>query len=62
MEKKLGCIGVSLLQNNGNVQEVKHYHMHLKPYYKNIKTMELIKYPENIKDPEEIYEILKENK
>ena len=62
LEKKLGCIGVSLLQNNGNVQEVKHYHMHLKPYYKNIKTMELIKYPENIKDPEEIYEILKENK
>ena len=62
LEKKLGCIGVSLLQNNGSVQEVKHYHMHLKPYYKNIKTMELIKYPENIKDPEEIYEILKENK
>jgi len=35
--------------------------MHLKPYYKDIKTMELIKYPENIKNPKEIYEILKEN-
>ena len=61
LEEKLGCIGFSLLQNNGTVQEVKHYHLHLKPYYKDIKTMELIKYPENIKDPKEIYEKLKEN-
>ncbi len=61
LEDKLGCIGVSLLQNNGSVQEVKHYHLHLKPYYKGIKTMELVKYSEFIKDPKEIYEILKEN-
>lgn len=60
LEKKLNCTGLSLLQNNGSAQEVKHYHMHLKPYYKGIKTMELVKYPENIKDPKEIYEILKE--
>ena len=59
LEKKLGCIGFSLLQNNGSVQEVKHYHLHIKPYYKDIKTMEMIKYKENIKDPKEIYEILK---
>ena len=58
LEKKLGCIGISILQNNGNVQEVKHYHMHLKPYYEGIKTMELKKYPENIKDPKENYEKL----
>ena len=25
---------MSIMQNNGDVQEVKHYHMHLKPYYK----------------------------
>lgn len=61
LEKKLGCIGLSLLQNNGCAQEVKHYHMHLKPYYKDKKSMEMIKYPEFIKDPKEIYEILKEN-
>jgi len=58
LEEKLGCIGMSLLQNNGSAQEVKHYHMHLKPYYEGIKTMELVKYPENIKEPKEIYELL----
>ena len=21
-------------QNNGNIQEIKHYHLHLKPYYR----------------------------
>ena len=59
LEEKLGCIGLSLLQNNGSVQEVKHFHLHLKPYYKGLKTMELIKYPDNIKKPKEIYEKLK---
>ena len=58
LEEKLGCIGMSLLQNNGSAQEVKHYHMHLKPYYKGIKTMELVKYPENIKEPKDVYELL----
>lgn len=58
LEEKLGCVGFSLLQNNGTVQEVKHYHLHIKPYYENIKSMELVKYPESIKDPKEIYEIL----
>lgn len=59
LEKKLGCIGLSLLQNNGSAQEVKHYHLHLKPYYEGIKTMELVKYKENIKDPKDVYEKLK---
>lgn len=61
LEEKLGCIGISLLQNNGCAQEVKHYHMHLKPYYKGKKSIEMIKHSEFIKDPKEIYEILKEN-
>ena len=61
LEQKLGCTGVSLLQNNGDVQEVKHFHLHIKPYYKEHKTIELIKYPENINNPKEIYEKLKEN-
>lgn len=60
LEEKLGCDGFSLLQNNGSIQEVKHYHLHVKPYYKNKKQNELIKHKELIKDPKEIYEIVKE--
>lgn len=58
LEEKLNCNGFSLLQNNGSVQEVKHYHLHVKPYYDNKKSNELIKHKENISDPKEIYDIL----
>lgn len=61
LEEKLNCDGISLLQNNGEVQEVKHYHMHIKPYYNNKKSIELIKHSEYINDPKRIYEVLKEN-
>lgn len=61
LEEKLNCEGMSLLQNNGFVEEVKHYHLHLKPFYKGIKTIEITKHNENIKKPEEILEIIKEN-
>lgn len=61
LEEKLNCSGITLVQNNGSIQEVKHYHMHLKPSYEGIKTIELVKFKENIKDPKEIYEKLKEN-
>lgn len=61
LEEKLGCDGLSLLQNNGFVQEVKHYHLHLKPYYKDKKSIEMIKHQGCVKDPKEIYKILKEN-
>lgn len=33
-KEKLNIDGLTLIQNNGDVQEVKHYHLHLKPYYK----------------------------
>lgn len=59
LKEKLGCNGFSLLQNNGSVQEVKHYHLHIKPYYENKKSIEMIKNEEVIKKPQEIYEILK---
>lgn len=61
LEDKLGCVGISLLQNNGIVQEVKHYHLHIKPFYEGIKTVELIKHNEFIKDPKEIYEKITKN-
>ena len=59
LEDKLNCEGFSLLQNNGIVQEVKHYHLHIKPYYNNKKSIEMIKYEKEIREPKEIYEILK---
>lgn len=33
LEEKLNIDGLTLIQNNGDVQEVKHFHLHLKPYY-----------------------------
>ena len=35
LEEKLHCDGITLTQNNGEVQEVKHYHLHVIPFYKN---------------------------
>lgn len=61
LEKKLGCEGISLLQNNGFVQEVKHYHLHLKPYYKGKISIEMVKHSELIDDPKEVYKKLKED-
>ncbi len=50
LEDKLHCDGITFIQNNGDVQEVKHYHLHIKPYYKN-KT--------ELSPVEEIYSLLK---
>ena len=33
LEDKLKPESVVLIQNNGEVQEIKHFHLHLKPYY-----------------------------
>lgn len=49
LEEKLNIDGVTLIQNNGEVQEVKHFHLHLKPYYKVSNNMSV----------EEVYNILK---
>ena len=35
LTNKLNCDGITLIQNNGDCQEIKHYHLHLRPYYKN---------------------------
>lgn len=55
LQNKLNCDGFSLLQNNGDVQEVKHYHLHIKPYYNGKKPNELIKHQELINDPKYVY-------
>lgn len=49
IKEKLNVDGMSIIQNNGDVQDVKHYHMHIKPYYNE----------NNDKTVEQIYEILK---
>lgn len=49
LQEKLNCEGLTLIQNNGDIQEVKHYHLHLKPYYNTTKEMTI----------EEVYNILK---
>ena len=58
LEEKLNCDGITLMQNNGDVQEVKHFHLHVKPYYNNKTSIEVIKHNENISDVKEIYEII----
>ena len=59
LEEKLNCDGITLMQNNGDVQEVKHFHLHVKPYYNNKTSIEIIKHNKNISDVKEIYEIIK---
>lgn len=49
VEEKLNPQGIIFTQNNGCVQEVKHYHLHLIPVYDN----------KTLKDVKEVYEILK---
>ncbi len=49
IEERLNCDGLTLIQNSGQIQEVKHFHLHLKPFYKNKKDKTL----------EEVYELLK---
>lgn len=52
LKEKLNIDGMTIMQNNGDVQEVKHYHMHLKPYYKENNGLSV----------EQVYEILKQEK
>lgn len=35
LEEKLGCSGLTIVQNNGYGQEIKHFHIHLTPRYEN---------------------------
>ena len=41
LEEKLGCEGITLIQNNGISQDVKHFHLHLVPKYNNSKKMDI---------------------
>ena len=41
LEERLGCEGITLIQNNGISQDVKHFHLHLVPKYNNSKKMDI---------------------
>ena len=47
LKEKLNCDGITIIQNNEYGQDIKHYHVHLIPKYKNktetIKTEEIYK-------------------
>lgn len=48
LEKKLNPIGIRLVQNNGTLEEVKHFHLHLIPFYNDNNKMNV----------EDVYKIL----
>ena len=50
LKEKLKFDGLRIVQNNGIIQEVKHYHIHMIPQYKNQSENKTI---------DEVYEILK---
>lgn len=49
LKEKLNFDGLSIVQNNGSVQDVKHFHLHLVPKYHKNKNIPI----------EETYELLK---
>ena len=53
LKEKLKCDGITVCQNNGLGQEIKHFHVHLIPRYENDNIKMTNK--ENIEDIEEIY-------
>lgn len=48
LEDKLNIDGLTLIQNNGIIQEVKHYHLHLKPSYESDKSGSVLEAYEKI--------------
>ncbi len=48
LTQKLDASGFSLVQNNGSVQEVKHFHLHIIPKYSKQKRLSIEKVYEKI--------------
>ena len=55
LKEKLGCSGITRMQNNEYGQDVKHYHMHLVPRYKGDK-LKVNFEKSNIKEAKETFE------
>ena len=58
LKEKLSCEGLTIVQNNGHGQEIKHYHVHVTPRYKN-DMITTNKNKELLKEIDEVFEILK---
>lgn len=58
VKEKLGAEGLTIVQNNGHGQEIKHYHVHVTPRYSNdeIKTN---KNTEILASIDDVYEQIK---
>lgn len=56
LKEKLGCVGMTRLQNNGYGQDVKHYHLHLIPRYENDG---IIIEHKNVLEPVEVFNKIK---
>ncbi len=57
LKERLSCDGLTLVQNNEYGQEVKHFHLHLTPRYKEDNLTHTFK-KENLAPLEEIYDQL----
>ena len=57
LKEKLNIEGLTIVQNNGLGQDVKHYHVHLIPRYSN-NNWKMNFNQDNLKDPKEILNIL----
>lgn len=58
LTKKLGCKGLTLVQNNDHGQEIKHFHIHITPRYPKDGLRHLYS-KAMLKPIEEVYEMLK---
>ena len=58
LKEKLSCDGLTIVQNNGHGQEIKHYHVHVTPRYKNDQ-ITTNKNKDILVDIEDVYEQLK---
>ncbi|MDD3048673.1 MAG: HIT domain-containing protein [Bacilli bacterium] len=56
LKDKLNVDGLTIAQNNGSAEDVKHYHLHLIPRYKNDSVHSI--YPNEKKDIKVIFELL----
>ena len=57
LKEKLDAKGLTIIQNNEKIQEIKHFHFHVTPR-KEDKDLEIKSYESLLKDLEEVYNIL----
>ena len=59
LKEKLSCDGLTIVQNNGYGQEIKHYHVHITPRYTN-DMITTNKNKDILVDIEDVFEQLKD--